>query len=868
MCAASKNSKWSGFMRKIKQYKIVPDIPQDLQALKTLSLNLYWSWEHDIRNLFRRLDRRLWDEIRHNPVELLSNIDQRRLEARATDEGYLSHLLRAREALSKYESQKSWYQKNYDGQPEFHIAYFSMEYGLAPALPIYSGGVGVLAGDHLKSASDLGLPLVAVGLLYQEGYFHQYLSSDGWQQEDYPKLNFHTLPIEQVYAKGNDPLTISLNYPGRTIYAQIWKAQVGHVPLYLLDTNISQNSAQDQNLTDRLYGGDTEKRIQQEILLGIGGIRALDALGIQPHVCHMNEGHSAFMALERARLLMLDKNLNFRQAHEATRGGNVFTSHTPVPAGIDEFDAQMVDHYLGAYYDSLQISQKEFHQLGGVHLPETHGKFNMAIFAINMAGSCNGVSKLHGRVARNMWHYLWPDLNEHEVPIGHITNGIHLKTWVSEDLAELFNYYLGPRWYTNPVDPSTWSRIQYIPDEELWRTHERRREQLVAFSRKHLARQLTNSGASANDIESASQVLNPKALTIGFARRFAAYKRAFLLFKDLDRLKKIVSNAEYPVQIIFAGKAHPHDHFGKNIIRDIVTTIRHSDLRNRIVFLEDYDMMIASYLVSGVDIWLNTPRRPREASGTSGMKAGANGALNVSVPDGWWDEAHQNNIGWTIGRGEVYSDLEEQDRVESESLYYLLESEIVPCFYDRGSSSIPSKWIRLMKNSIQHVAPNFNTHRMVEDYHKTAYIPASERWNRLISNNMSATKTLVEWKKRIYANWDKISILSVESDLNKELIVGQDFHVQAQLTIDGLTPDDLHVEVYYGPIGSDGEINEGDIVEMTADGKTSGRKTSFQAKVPCRRTGVHGFTVRVLPYHAELTNPHEMGLLTWYGDKE
>ncbi len=848
-------------MKKI-QFNVIPSIPKELEGLKELSENLYWSWNPDIRHLFRRLDRTLWDKVQGNPVAMLGSVSQDRLEMRSKDEAYLSHLARSQDALKKYLKQSTWYNQNHKSK-KLSIAYFSMEYGLSNALPIYSGGLGVLAGDHLKSASDLGLPFVAVGLFYQEGYFHQYLSSDGWQQETYPRNDFFNMPARIVRDANNDPIHVAVDFPGRQILAQIWLINVGRINLYLLDTNIEQNAPLDRELTDRLYAGDSEKRIQQEILLGIGGIKALKAIDIYPHVCHMNEGHSAFLALERCRLLMEERELNFDQAREATRGGNVFTSHTPVPAGIDEFDASMVDTYLRPYYESMNISQNEFHRLGGTHLPQTRGQFNMAIFAINMAGFYNGVSRLHGKVARDMWHYLWPQVPVHQVPIGHVTNGVHLPSWVSENLAELCNQYLGPRWIQEPTDPRVWARVDSIPDEELWRAHERSRERLVSFARNRLERQLVNSGGTLLDIDRANEVLNPKALTIGFARRFAQYKRAFLIFKDLNRLKRILNHPDYPVQMIFSGKAHPRDNIGKGIIRDIISTIRHSELRNKIVFLEDYDMEIGNHMVSGVDVWLNNPRRPREASGTSGMKAGANGALNLSILDGWWDEAYQNDRGWAIGRGEVYENHEEQDRVESEAIYFLLENEVIPCFYDRGKSDVPRRWLSLMKKSIQNTALQFNTNRMVKEYFERFYLSSFERWNHLTADNFKAAQQLVKWKTKVEKNWDKIHILSVNANTQKDIKVGEELLVTAVLDIDGLTPDDLCVQVYSGPLDSKGDIEHGQTHDMKVV-STKDKTITYQTSLITRNSGQYGFAVRVLPFHQNLTDPFELGLLKWF----
>lgn len=852
-------------MPKIRKYRVLPSLPEELSALPDLAHNLYWTWHHDIQALFRRLDREGWERNKHNPVLLLGEMPQTDLEKRAQDDSYLSHLERAVQSLQEYLNTDSWFHKSYGDDEKLQIAYFSMEYGLAECLPIYSGGLGILAADHLKSASDLGIPLVGVGLLYQEGYFQQYLTTDGYQREKYIERDFYNMPLKIQRDENGKPVKISVDFPGRKVYAQIWRAQVGRVPLYLLDTNIPENSHKDQNITDRLYGGDNETRIEQEILLGIGGIRALEAVGIKPDVCHMNEGHSAFLALERIRQVMRDHGLTFKQAHEATRGGNVFTSHTPVPAGIDEFELPLIDQYFSEVYETLKLSREEFHRLGGAHLPQTQGKFNMAIFAINMAGSCNGVSKLHGKVARKMWNYLWPDVPEQEVPIGHVTNGIHFRTWISEELADLLNRYLGPKWYLNPVDEDIWKRVDEIPDEELWRAHERQREQLVVFARNKLKEQLETSGVSQSQLQEAHEVLNPKALTIGFARRFAEYKRASLIFKDLERLSKILNDIEKPVQIILAGKAHPKDEIGKKMIRELIHIIRSEGFRHHVIFLEDYDIQIASLMVQGVDVWLNTPRRPREASGTSGMKAGANGVLNLSTLDGWWDEAYRPDLGWAIGRGEEYGEdeKEEQDRIESELIYHLLENEIIPLFYRRGPSEIPRRWIQMMKNSIKFLGPVFNTNRMVRDYFTSFYLPAAKRWQRLSANNMETAKTLAAWKEKVYKNWDKVRFLKVVSENGERISVGQQFKVKAWLEMDGLSPDDVSVEVFYGHLHASGEIVNGKVAKMEVVQKEADKSYLYETAITAEKTGHHGFAVRVLPYHPELNNPFEMGLITW-----
>ena len=852
------------FMYKVQRYHVHPKLPNSLSYLETLAYNLYWSWDHNSKALFRRLEPDLWEDLQRNPVKLLGLISQERLAELSKNNGFISYLQRVKANFENYMKRKTWFQEQHSDKQKFTIAYFSMEYGLANGLPIYSGGLGILAGDHLKSASDLGLPLVGVGLLYQQGYFQQYLSRDGWQQETYPVNDFYNLPTSLVYDSDNNPLTVQVNYPEGKVTARIWKIQVGRVNLYLLDTNLDSNSAKAREITSQLYGGDNEMRIRQEIMLGIGGMQALRRMNINPTVCHMNEGHSAFLALERVRSLMQENpDLSFEQARMATRGSNVFTTHTPVPAGIDTFSPDLVTLYLSPHYKDLGISDQEFLNLGGVQYKQTEGKFNMAIFAISMASMYNGVSKLHGQVARSMWSYIWPNVIETEVPIGHITNGTHIRTWISEDMSELFTRYLGPNWYRNPADKSVWEHVDTIPNEELWRTHERRRERLVAFSRKYLQKQLQNAGASKSEIDAANEVLNPEALTIGFARRFAAYKRAFLLFKDLDRLHKILSHKNRPVQIIIAGKAHPRDKIGKGIIRDIISVIRQEGFRSRIVFLENYNIDIASDLVQGVDVWLNNPRRPREASGTSGMKAGANGALNLSVLDGWWDEGYYMNgkSGWAIGRGETYDDPDEQDRVESEELYHLLEQHVIPAFYERGNNGLPGQWIEMMKNSIKMVGPYFNTYRMVQSYTHDYYLPAMQQYQDVNADKQKPAVELDSWRNKINKNWNSVKVLNIKNS-NSDISIGECLTIEAQIELGQLAPEDVSVEVYYGSVDEYGSIKNGNFKEMNANGQD--KYYVYKADVPADRTGRQGYTVRVIPVHPLLGNKYEMGLITWY----
>lgn len=851
-------------MRPICTFTITPALPSKLERLRVLAYNLWWCWNLEAIDLFRRLDHELWEETGHNPVLVLGRLKQERLEEAAEDEGFLAYLEQVYQRFDRYmKSKNTWYGKTYGAPGEPYIAYFSAEFGLTDCIPNYAGGMGILAGDHLKSASDLGLPLVGVGLLYQEGYFRQYLNADGWQLELYPQNDFYNMPIQLEQREDGTPLTIQVDYPGRKVTAQVWRAQIGRVPLFLLDTNVPANSPQDQNITDELYGGDLEMRIQQEIMLGIGGLRALEALGIRPTVCHMNDGHSAFLALERIRILMEEHGLSFAEAKEVASAGNIFTTHTPVPAGIDRFPPQLMEKYFSDYYQSLGLSQEEFLALGRQNPADPQEPFCMAILALHLSAHANGVSRLHAQVSRRMWQGVWPEVPEDEVPITSITNGIHIPSWVSFDLASLYDRYLGPRWLERPDDQTIWERVDEIPDEELWRTHERRRERLVAFVRRRLRQQLERQGAPPSEVERAGEVLDPEILTIGFARRFVTYKRATLILHDPDRLARILNDEDRPAQIVFAGKAHPQDNPGKELIRQIVQLSRREEFRRRMVFIEDYDMTIARYLVQGADVWLNNPLRLREASGTSGMKAAANGVIHLSTLDGWWDEAYQPDIGWAIGRGEVYDDLNYQNDIESRALYETLEKEIIPLFYERSSNGIPHKWIARMKAAMRTICPVFNTNRMVREYAERFYLPSARRYECLTENEMARTKALAKWKSLLSEHWSEIRVDKVEAEVPARIKVGTELQVRAQVYLGILEPKDVTVQLYYGPLDAKGEISQGEIIAMTwVESKGDGNHV-FIGSIPARASGRYGYALRILPHHDDLSNPYEPGLILW-----
>jgi starch phosphorylase len=849
--------------RRIRTFTVLPNLPERLQPLHRLAYNLWWCWNHDAIFLFRRIDDDLFTALEHSPVKLLGALDQRKVSQLLADDGFLVHMDRVSEALDEYLSRPTWFHEHHPDAGNCRVAYFSAEFGIHESIPVYSGGLGVLAGDHLKSASDLGLPLVGVGLMYRLGYFRQYLNPDGWQQERYPENDFYNLPLIPENGPDGKPLLVGVPFPGREVKFRVWRIQVGRVPLYLLDTNVPQNSPEDREITGQLYGGDNDMRIRQEMILGIGGMRALRALGQTPTVCHMNEGHSAFLGLERIRVLMEEQNLTFDEAREAVAAGNVFTTHTPVPAGNDRFSPELIGKYLGPYVPALKLEWQDFLALGREN-PKDHGElFCMTVLALKLANVSNGVSKLHGRVSRKMWRNIWPDLPEVEVPITSITNGVHSFSWVSPEIAQLYDRYLGTPWRERPEDPAAWRRIETLPDSELWRTHERRRERLVAFARERLKAQIRRRGAAPHEIARAEEALDPEALTVGFARRFATYKRGTLIFRNLDRLNQIINHKDRPVQFIFAGKAHPKDQGGKELIAEIIHVARRPEFRRRIVFLEDYDMNVARYLVQGVDVWLNNPRRPLEASGTSGMKAVVNGGLNLSILDGWWCEGYAQDNGWAIGAGEEYTDLTAQDEVESRAIYDLLEQAIVPLFYTRGTDDVPRGWVALMKRSITSMAPVFNTHRMLGEYTRLAYWPSHERFASLTADQTRPARALASWRKAVERGWSQIRIDGVEALGGDLLPVGKELSVRAKVHLGSLKPEDVEVQLYHGPVDSLGEISSPNTTPMALDGEKDSGSYVYHGVIPCSSSGQHGYAVRVLPRHPRLANPFATGLVCW-----
>jgi starch phosphorylase len=852
-------------MQPLHIYKVVSRLPAKLAALRELAYNLWFAWNSDLVSLFASINHQVWLESRENPVAFLNMLPQEILEDLAKDEFFLTRLKEAKRSLEQYLSRtRSAFAFPENGADSPVVAYFSFEYGLALCLPIYSGGLGILAGDHLKSASDLNIPLVAVGLCYRQGFFRQYMTPDGWQQERYPDYEFDQLPLKLVKDKSGEPLRISVDLRGHPLRARVWVANVGKVRLFLLDTNLPENSPEFRQITARLYGGNLEMRLWQEILLGIGGVKALTAMGLAPKVIHMNEGHSAFAGLERIRVLM-EEGLSFEAAMEVVASSSVFTTHTPVPAGNDRFPPELMKPYFEGYAKSLGLAYKVFMALGRENPRDDSEHFCMTVLALRLSRFNNGVSTLHGRVSRAMWKRVWPQYPVEDVPIGAITNGVHMPTWVAKDLALLFDRYLAANWREEPDCKRVWDQAEDIPDAEIWRTHERLRERLVDFVRKRLRKQIQDKGGRRRELQIADEVLDPQALTIGFARRFATYKRANLLFLDKERLLRLVSDKKHRVQFIFAGKAHPADNEGKKLIQELIQFCRREECRYSMVFIEDYDMKIASRMVQGCDIWLNNPRRPLEACGTSGMKAMANGVLQFSTLDGWWDEAYRpgNSLGWAIGRGEEYDDASYQDFVESQTLYTILENDIVPEFYDRGHGNLPRAWILKMKNALKALGPVFNAHRMVEDYVERAYLPAYKNYAALLRDKAKPAKSLAAWRMEIMTRWSSLEIRNVRSSAEEYVNVGEPIVVEAEIQLAGLSPDNVQAELYYGPVGLDENFTERRTAVLSPQREAGEGWHLYRGEITPTRAGRIGFTVRILPHHPLLLDPRSLGLIHW-----
>ena len=845
-----------------------PQLPKNINRLQEIANNLWWSWNSEFLRLFKKMDNDLWETVEKNPVKFLKRVSQERLAMAANDDKFVKEYNKVVRNFDDYMTSKdTWFNKTYPNNKNDLIAYFSAEYGLDETIPIYSGGLGILSGDHLKSASDLGIPLVGVGLLYKNGYFHQKIEGYGVQVSEYRDLDLETLPINPVKNEKGEELIIYVKFPKRKLYLKVWEINVGRVKLYLLDSDIEQNNPEDRDVTLRLYGGDQEMRIRQEIVLGMSGVELLKVLGLKPTIYHMNEGHSAFLTFELMKNIIEEKNVSFEVAKDITSAKTVFTTHTPVPAGNDIFPVSLVEKYFKDFWKFLGLEKNEFLELGMKPGDETQDKFNMGILALKIAGKKNGVSKLHGAVSRELFGEVWPNIAANESPITYVTNGIHTCSWLAPKLKELYNEYLTtpttPYWQDKIYLDETWKRIRNIPNEKLWGVHLERKEKLIEIIKENTTERLRRAGVSYEEIREITSGINSNDLIIGFARRFATYKRATLIFNDLERITQILNDSERPVRLVFAGKAHPADKQGQDLIKYIHELSMKPQFKGKIFLLENYNIAMSRYLVSGVDVWLNTPRRPMEASGTSGQKASVNGVINFSVLDGWWAEGYDQTNGWSIGTNEEYVSYQEQDIADSQSIYRTLENKIIPMFYDRNENGISEKWLDTMKNSIITTGGKYSTARMLVDYTNNLYIPLIN----LTDEHFSELEQAVEyttWKGELYKNWKNITIEQEDNPENINIDAGESIEVRCNVTIPNLNKEDIRVEVYCGKVSEEGRVEDVLIVPMKlVREEEEYKRYHYTAKISLASGGNYGYTFRVMPQNEMLLDSANLDLVKW-----
>ncbi|MHB8156667.1 MAG: alpha-glucan family phosphorylase [Desulfocucumaceae bacterium] len=836
---------------------VVPEIPQKISRLKEIAYNFWFSWNEPAWELFSRLDKALWEEVYHNPVKFLLRVNPELLEKAAQDKDYLNFFGQVIASLDRYMTEDKWFNRRF---PEYsgQVAYFSAEFGLHESHPIYSGGLGLLAGDHLKSASDLGVPLVAMGLLYRQGYFTQRIERNGWQEAEYPTQNFYEMPMQPVVGENGNDLTVSVDLPGRAVYVKVWKVIVGKVSLYLLDTDLSPNSREDRAITAQLYGGCRDNRISQEIILGIGGVRALRAMGIAPRMWHINEGHAAFLCLERIKE-KVQKGIAPDVAVEVVKANTLFTTHTPVPAGHDVFSAEMISHYFGSYIHKMNLSREEFIRLGW---DTDRQAFNMTVLALNLSDFKNGVSRLHGQISRQMFRGIYGNIPVEEVPITNITNGVHTASWMAPQIKSIMEKYSGPGWISNLNEPATWEKVETVPDGALWAAHRQLKTKLIEFARDHLRAQRKRNFETNDRLAEVEKYLNPDALLIGFARRFATYKRATLIFSDLKRLASLMNNPDRPVHIIFAGKAHPADRPGQEFIKRVIDISNMEPFRGKIVFLENYDINVARYLVRGVDVWLNNPRRPQEASGTSGMKAAVNGVLNFSVMDGWWPEAFNGKNGFSIGFERDYPMDDIQDREDTLSMYSSLENEIIPAYFYQ-EDGVPRKWVEYMKNSIKSVGLNFSSHRMVREYVEKFYIPASVRGQDSRKDNFALAEKLETFKSHLRQNWHQVSVCEVGNGHSHPQKAGENLDINSTIRLGSIQHHSVSVEIVYGGVKGE-NLSDLKTVPMNLAEQIGEGVYCYRGNLTLPQ-GAFGYTVRVRPANPDFAHKFDLPLVTWAG---
>ena len=841
---------------------VVPQLPERIEKLPEIANNLWWSWNTEFLRLFQEIDIDLWEKVEKNPVKFLKLVSQNKIEKMAEDPNFLKKYDKIVENFENYMSSKdTWFNKTYPKNGKDIVAYFSAEYGLDEVLPIYSGGLGLLSGDHLKSASDLGIPFVAIGLLYKNGYFHQRINVRGEQCSEYHNIDLYNLPITPVKDKDNNDVIIDVDMGDRKIYIKLWQINVGRIKLYLMDTDIDQNPDDLKDTTLRLYGGDRDMRIRQDIVLGMGGVKALKVLGYEPRVYHMNEGHSSFLILELILNIMKEKQVSFEIAKEIATSQTVFTTHTPVPAGNDIFNIDLVDKYFGKFWPKLGISREQFLMLG---MKETEGfeqGFNMGILALKLTGKKNGVSKLHGEVSRELFSDVWPNIAQDESPIDYVTNGVHTCSWLAPRIKELYNDYLPPYWQDKIHLQSTWDKVDSIPDERLWEAHCARKQRLIKLIKENVTNRFLNNGVGYDQIAEVVNSLNPKALTIGFARRFATYKRATLIFKDIARLTQILCDENRPVQLVFAGKAHPADKEGQDLIKTIHEVSLMPQFKGKIFLLENYNIGSSRYIVSGVDVWLNNPRRPMEASGTSGEKASVNGVVNFSVLDGWWAEGYDGTNGWAIGTENDYENEEEQDKADSNSIYHTLENQIIPTYYNQDRNGISRDWIKLMKNSIRTTGGKYSMARQVVDYVDKFYIPLSNLNNKYFTD-LNKVIEYADWKKKTASKWESIKIDQPENIDNARMVAGSKIKAKCYVDLAGIDEKNANVQIYFGQFLENGSVKNVYTVEMKKIGEENG-KLVYEGIIELPTGGNFGYTFRVMPKHEMLLDAENMNLIKW-----
>ena len=845
-----------------------PQLPKNINRLQEIANNLWWSWNSEFLRLFKKIDNDLWETVEKNPVKFLKRVSQERIEMVANDDKFVKEYNKVVKNFDDYMTSKdTWFGKKYPDKKNDLIAYFSAEYGLDETIPIYSGGLGILSGDHLKSASDLGIPLVGVGLLYKNGYFNQKIEGYGVQVSEYTDIDIENLPINPVKNEKGEDLIIYVKFPKRRLYLKVWQLNVGRVKLYLLDSDIENNNEEDRDVTLRLYGGDQEMRIRQEIVLGMSGVELLKVLGLKPTIYHMNEGHSAFLTIELIKNQIEEKGISFEVARDIVSAKTVFTTHTPVPAGNDIFPIPLVEKYFKDFWDKIGLDRESFLKLGMKPCKDLEDGFNMGILALKIAGKKNGVSKLHGEVSRELFGDVWPNIAANESPITYITNGIHTCSWLEPKLKDLFNEYLStpttPYWQDKIHLDETWKRVKNIPNEELWKVHTERKERLITLIKQNTTERLRRTGVSYDDIKEITSEISPNDLIIGFARRFATYKRATLIFNDLERITQILNDAKRPVRFVFAGKAHPADKQGQDLIKYIHELSMKPQFKGKIFLLENYNIAMSRYLVSGVDVWLNTPRRPMEASGTSGQKASVNGVINFSVLDGWWAEGYDQTNGWSIGSNLEYTSYQEQDIIDSQSIYKTLENKIIPMFFDRDENGISASWLEIMKNSIITTGGKYSTARMLVDYTNKIYVPLMNLTDKYYYDLEKAVE-YTTWKKELNTNWKNITIEQEENPENINIDAGESIDVSCKVTIPNINKEDIRVEVYCGKIAEDGTVEDVIIIPMKLyKEEEEYKRYYYTAKLSLASGGNYGYTFRIMPQNEMLLDSENLDLIKW-----